>query len=80
MLNFAIDAWTSPNHNAFVAITVHFANEHPNGASQFVLDMVEVPCSHSGRKLAQVFHKVVEDFGIEDKVCGYTIKYICRIY
>src|SRR5438552_4035039 len=23
-LNFATDAWTSPNHKAFVAVTVHF--------------------------------------------------------
>ena len=23
-LNFATDAWTSPNHRAFIAVTVHF--------------------------------------------------------
>ena len=25
-LNFATDAWTLPNHKAFVAFTVHFAH------------------------------------------------------
>ena len=34
-----------------------------------VLDLVEVAKSHSGINLANAFVKVLEDFGIEDKVC-----------
>ncbi|KAF8870858.1 hypothetical protein BD779DRAFT_1399002, partial [Infundibulicybe gibba] len=39
-LNFATDAWTSPNHKAFIAITVHF--EINGVALCLLLDLVEV--------------------------------------
>jgi hypothetical protein len=65
-LNFATDAWTSPNHKAFVAFTVHFA--HEGAPVSMLLDLVEVAKSHSGVNLAAAFAKVLEDFGISDKV------------
>ena len=65
-LNFATDAWTSPNHKAFVAFTVHFA--HEGVPVSMLLDLVEVAKSHSGVNLAEAFAKVLEDFGISDKV------------
>ncbi|KAL6298788.1 hypothetical protein BKA93DRAFT_716007, partial [Sparassis latifolia] len=40
-LNFAIDAWTSPNHRAFVAWTVYL--EYEGRLLSFVLDIIEVP-------------------------------------
>ena len=39
-LSFATDAWTSPNHRAFIAITVHF--EHKGVPMTIILDVVEV--------------------------------------
>lgn len=39
-LSFATDAWTSPNHRAFVAITVHL--EHNGKPLRLLLDLVEV--------------------------------------
>ena len=39
-LNFATDAWTSPNHRAFVAVTVHL--EQKGVPLCLVLDVVEV--------------------------------------
>ena len=65
-LNFATDAWTSPNHKAFVAFTVHFA--HEGTPVSMLLDLVEVAKLHSGVNLAAAFVKVLEDFGITDKV------------
>jgi hypothetical protein len=65
-LNFATDAWTSPNHKAYVAITVHFQKDGVLVA--MLLDLVEVAESHSGLHLATVFAKVLEDFAITDKV------------
>jgi hypothetical protein len=65
-LNFATDAWTSPNHKAYVAFTVHF--EHEGCPIAMLLDLVEVAVSHSGVNLANAFAKVLEEFGIEDKV------------
>jgi hypothetical protein len=39
-LNFATDAWTSPNHKAFVALTVHL--EQKGKPLCIILDVVEV--------------------------------------
>ena len=40
-LHFATDAWTSPNHRAFLAWTVHL--QHEGQMLTFLLDIVEVP-------------------------------------
>jgi hypothetical protein len=65
-LSFATDAWTSPNHKAYMAITVHFEK---NGTPMaLLLDLVEVPKSHTGVNLANTFVEVLEAFGIKDKV------------
>ena len=52
-IHFATDTWTSPNHRAFVAWTVHF--EHQGHMLAFLLDIIEVPevrslcmCTHTG--------------------------------
>jgi hypothetical protein len=68
-LNFATDAWTSPNHKAFIAVTVHFeANGVP---MSILLDLVEVAESHSGMTLAAVFARILDDFGVSEKVSDY---------
>lgn len=65
-LSFGTDAWTSPNHKAYVAVTVHF--EHDGEPICLLLDVVEVARSHSGINLATAFAEILEDFGIADKV------------
>ena len=65
-LSFATDTWTSPNHKAYVAVTVHF--EHEGDPISMLLDLVEVAKSHSGVNLAAAFAQVLEEFGISDKV------------
>ena len=65
-LNFATDGWTSPNHKAYVAITIHF--EHDGKPISMVLDLVEVAMSHSGVNLAAAFAQVLDEFGISSKV------------
>ena len=55
-----------PNHKAYVAFTVHF--EHEGNPISMLLDLVEVAKSHSGANLAEAFAKVLNEFGIEDKV------------
>lgn len=40
-IHIATDAWTSPNHRAFVAFTAHI--EHEGQRLQFLLDIFEVP-------------------------------------
>jgi hypothetical protein len=66
MLSFATDCWTSPNHKAFMAITVHFLVGREK--KSVILDLVELPCSHTGDNMSTVFAKVLEDFGITHKV------------
>ena len=65
-LNFATDCWTSPNHRAFTAITVHFeTNDEP---MCILLDVVELAESHSGLALAGEFARILEEFSIDHKV------------
>ena len=61
------NAWTSPNHKAFVAVTVHFQIDGSPVA--MLLDLVKVAESHSGLHLAAIFAKILDDFMIADKVC-----------
>jgi hypothetical protein len=65
-LNFSTDGWTSPNHKAFIAVTVHF---EINGVPMcMLLDLVEVAQSHLGVNLASAFANILEEFGISEKV------------
>jgi len=60
-LNFATDAWTSPNHKAFITVAVHFEiNSEP---MMILLDLVEVAELHSGINLAAAFAKILDEFG-----------------
>jgi len=61
-----MDGWTSPNHKAFIAVTVHFKKD--GVPISMLLDIVEVARSHSGLNLAAAFAKILDDFGISDKV------------
>ena len=61
-----MDTWTSPNHKAYVAITVHF--EQNSTPLAMLLGLVEVPKSHTGLNLVLAFIKALEDFGVDDKV------------
>ena len=65
-LNFAMDVWMSPNHKAFVAVTVHL--EHNGQPISLLLDIIELAVSHSGDNLAAVFAKILEDYRISEKV------------
>ena len=65
-LHFATDVWTSPNHCAFVAVTVHL--EEQGKPVSILLDLVEVACSHTGVNLAAAFARILKEFGIEHKV------------
>lgn len=65
-LSFATDGWTSTNHKAYVAVTVHLIKD--NVPISFLLDIVEVAKSHSGVNLARAFANILKDYGINHKV------------
>ncbi|KAH9897078.1 uncharacterized protein BXZ73DRAFT_62961 [Epithele typhae] len=46
-INIATDCWTSPNHRAFTAVTVHFL--HNDEPISMLLDIVEVPKVRTSR-------------------------------
>jgi len=56
-LSFATDAWTSPNHHAYIAITVYF--ETKGQPVSLLLDMVKVAKvqTHLWNKLGSRFCK-----------------------
>ena len=66
MISFGMDAWTSLNSKAYIAVTTHFNRD--DIPFSMLLDLVEVAQSHSGLNLATAFTKVLDDFGISDKV------------
>jgi hypothetical protein len=53
-------------------VSVHFEND--GVAASMLLDVVEVPVSHTGINLAIAFSKILEDFGISDKVGRISLK------
>lgn len=65
-LHFATDAWTLTNHHAFVAWMVYL--KHDGTMLAFLLDIIEVPESHTGVALASAFQKMLETFGLEHQV------------
>ena len=67
-LYFATDAWTSMNHHAFIALTVHL--EHEGTMLAFLLNIIKVPESHTGMALARAFQNMLETFGLEHQVCS----------
>ncbi|KAG0702816.1 hypothetical protein DFH29DRAFT_982210 [Suillus ampliporus] len=69
-LSFATDTWTSPNHKAFVAVTVHL--EHNGVPICLLLDVVEVAMLHLGVNLVAAFAWILEEFGISNKVSLQT--------
>jgi hypothetical protein len=75
-LNFATDAWTSPNHKEYVAVAVHFEDKGVPVA--MLLDIVEVAGSHSGFNLAAAFTKIPNDFGISNKVWVNKFRHVER--
>lgn len=65
-LNFATDAWSSPNHRAFVAFLCFL--EHQSTLFVIVLDMRELPIAHTGANLAREFVDCLKEFRIQEKV------------
>ena len=79
-LHFGTDVWSSPNHKAYVAVTVQF--EESGKPVSMLLDLVRVAQSHSRINLAAAFKKILDNFGILEKVsvqlwCHFESTYLC---
>ena len=67
----------SPNHKAYMAITVHF--EDHGTPMVLLLDLVEAPKSHTEANLADAFAEVLETFGIKDMVSSVKVYLKCAL-
>ncbi|KAL1697786.1 hypothetical protein EV121DRAFT_219079, partial [Schizophyllum commune] len=65
-IHITTDAWTSPNHRAFVAFVAHLSSE--GHVLVFLLDIIEVPRSHTGAALAKAFQDMLVEHDLIWKV------------
>lgn len=72
-INILTDAWTSPNHLAFVAFVAQIERE--GKLVPFLLNILEVPESHTGETLAKEMRDVLEDFSISERVSSINIQW-----
>lgn len=61
-------------------MSIHFAlvakeSDGKEALTTYQLDFVELPCSHSGKNMAEALARVLKEFGIEGKV-SYSDFYI----
>ncbi len=56
----------SPNHKAFVAVTMHL--EQDRQPISLLLDITKITVSHLGDNLAIAFTKILKDYKIPNKV------------
>ncbi|KAF8731042.1 hypothetical protein AX14_005280 [Amanita brunnescens Koide BX004] len=69
-LSFTTDAWTLPNHRAYVAVSVHL--EKKGVPFLTILDIIKVAELHSGANLATALKRVFEEFKISEKLLCIT--------
>ena len=65
-LHFGTDCWTSPNQWAYMVVTIQYATKGVMNA--WLLDIVKVAHRHTSAELTAQFAKVLDVFGISDKV------------
>ncbi|KAJ7983682.1 hypothetical protein DPEC_G00374110 [Dallia pectoralis] len=61
------DMWTSLNMDAFLAVTCHFINDNDKLCT-ILLGVEHFPKSHTAENLATGHIKIMEEWGIKDKV------------
>ncbi|KAF5320031.1 hypothetical protein D9758_017720 [Tetrapyrgos nigripes] len=68
----SIDAWTSSNQHAFLAIVAHYINE--NGQlEELLIDFRELSGEHSGENMADAVLKTLELYGLVGKIIAIVM-------
>jgi hypothetical protein len=70
-VHISFDLWTSRNMLSLVGIVVHFLDAHGKYYS-FLLSLPEQQGSHSGSNIADNVQKIIDEFGLKDKI-GYFV-------
>ncbi|KAK4698833.1 hypothetical protein P7C70_g7436, partial [Phenoliferia sp. Uapishka_3] len=66
-IHFSLDAWTSSNQIAFVAVIAHYVDKD-FVLRQDLIDFFEFPGSHTGKRTATALFGLIKEYGIEHKV------------
>src|SRR5438552_3473727 len=70
-IHLTADVWTSPNRKSFLGICAHFVDGETKKLCQALLALPELEEGHGGEQQAGVLLRVLEDYGIVDKI-GYV--------
>jgi hypothetical protein len=65
--------WSSPNHHSLLAIVVHFINLESRQLCKALLALRELEGAHSGEAIAETFVRVINSYGIQDKIGYFTL-------
>ncbi|RKK10689.1 hypothetical protein BFJ65_g14684 [Fusarium oxysporum f. sp. cepae] len=72
-VHFSIDIWSSPNHHSLLAIVAHFINLDSRQLCKALLALRELEGAHSGEAIAETFLRVINSYGIQDKIGYFTL-------
>jgi hypothetical protein len=70
-LSIALDCWTSPFNQAFMAITGYFLDQEWNYC-EVLLGFEHLHGSHTGSNLSETVFKILQEHGITDRVLSIT--------
>ncbi|KAJ8515596.1 hypothetical protein ONZ45_g6994 [Pleurotus djamor] len=71
-VSLSLDAWTSSNQHAFLAIVAHFVN-NDGVLEELLIDFKELIGSHSGANMAEAVWSTMQRFGLVGKVIAIVM-------
>jgi hypothetical protein len=72
-VHFSIDIWSSPNHHSLLAIVAHFINLDSRQLCKALLALRELEGANSGEAIAETFLRLINSYGIQDKIGYFTL-------
>ncbi|KAF5362633.1 hypothetical protein D9758_009592 [Tetrapyrgos nigripes] len=71
-VSISLDAWTSPNGYAFVAIVVHYVMNNRK-LEEILIDFKELIGEHSGNNMSEAVWDTLSSYGIQDKIMAFVM-------
>ncbi|KAI3833382.1 hypothetical protein MKW92_051298 [Papaver armeniacum] len=71
-ISLTSDMWTSVTTTGYISLTVHYIDEDWK-LQKKLLNFSPLPPPHSGEALSAKLFSMLEDWGIEEKVCNITL-------
>jgi hypothetical protein len=71
--------WTDPDRKPYMAVTAHWLEGGPKKLTlrADLIGFVHIPGSHTGERLGQVFHSIIDRMGITKKVISSPLIELC---